>query len=123
MAPYIDGFIVPIPRAQLETYKASAEQIAAIWKEHGALEYCECVGDDLEIEGTRSFNKIAGAGEDEVVIFGYTVFPSREARDQACAQVPADPRIPDLVAPLIDPSRFIFDASRMVYGGFQTLVK
>ena len=123
MATYIDGFIVPIPRAQLETYKAASEQIAAIWKEYGALEYCECVGDDLDIEGTRSFKHAAGASEDEVVIFGWTIFPSREARDQACAKVPADPRMTGLVAPLIDPNRLIFDASRMVYGGFQALVK
>lgn len=123
MAQYIDGFILPIPKDQLETYMAAAEQIAAIWKEYGALDYRECVGDDLQIEGTRSFEACAGASEDEVVIFGWTVFASREARDLACSKVPADPRMTELVAPLLDPSRLIFDASRMVYGGFQALVQ
>lgn len=123
MKTYVDGFVLPIPKTQLETYRAAAEKIAAIWKEHGALEYHECVGDDLNVEGTRSFLECTGANEDEAVIFGWTVFASREARDQACEKVPADPRMAELIAPLIDPSSTIFDASRMVYGGFQALVE
>jgi len=122
MANYIDGFVLPIPRKHLDEYRKVAEQIAAIWKEYGAIDYCECVGDDLHIDGTRSFRECAGATEDEVVIFGWTVFPSREIRDHACEQVPADPRMTDLVAALIDPARLIFDAGRMLYGGFQALV-
>ena len=123
MANYIDGFVLPIPKEHLREYKAVAEQIAAIWKEYGALAYYECVGEDLEIEGTRSFLDAIKAMKDEVVIFGWTVFPSREARDLACEKVPEDPRMTELVAPLIDPSRPIFEASRMVYGGFNTLVE
>ena len=122
MPHYIDGFVLPIPRIYLETYRAAAEQIAAIWKEYGALDYREYVGDDLLIEGVRSFPDAANATKEEVVIFGWTVFPSREVRDHACEKVPADPRMTELVAPLIDPSKLIFDASRMVYGGFKTLV-
>ena len=123
MAQYVDGFVVPIPRQHIDAYKAAAEKIAAIWKEHGALEYHECIGDDLNIEGTRSFRESAAARDDEVVIFGWTVFASREDRDHACAKVPMDPRMTAIVAPLVDPSNLIFDASRMVYGGFQALVK
>ena len=122
MANYIDGFVLPIPKEHLYEYKAVANQVAAIWKEYGALDYYECVGDDLNIEGTRSFLDFIEARKDEVVIFGWTVFASREARDHACKKVPADPRMTELVAPLLDPSRLIFDASRMVYGGFQALV-
>lgn len=123
MANYIDGFVLPIPRAQLGTYRAAAEKIAAIWKEYGALEYRECMGDDLHMQGTKSFQEMVGAATEEVVIFGWTVFSSREARDRACEKVPADPRMAELVAPLIEPSRAIFDASRMVYGGFKALVE
>ena len=123
MANYVDGFVLPIPKEHLDEYREAAELIAAIWKEYGALAYCECVGDDLHTEGLRSFVESAGAKEDEVVIFGWTVFATREARDYACEKVPADPRMAQLVTPLIDPTKLIFDASRMVYGGFQALVE
>lgn len=123
MSKYIDGFVLPVPKAHLETYQQAAQQIAAIWKEHGALAYQEYVGDDLQHAGTRSFADLVGAKEDEVVVFGWTVFPSNEIRDQACAKVPADPRMKALVAPLIDPARTIFHADRMAYGGFRSLVQ
>ena len=122
MANYIDGFVLPVPRKHLDEYRHAAETIAEIWKEHGALAYHEYVGDDLELQGTRSFTDCANAKEGEVIVFGWVVFESRETRDRANAQVPADPRMKDLVAPLTDASRLIFDASRMVYGGFQSLV-
>ena len=123
MTNYIDGFILPIPRQHLEEYQRVAETVATVWKEYGALAYFEFVGDDLHLEGTRSFAEAVNATADEAIIFGWVVFPSREVRDQANAQVPADPRMADLVGPLTDPSRMIFDASRMVYGGFRPLVQ
>lgn len=123
MANYIDGFLLPIPKKHLDEYQRVASRIGEIWKEHGALAYFECVGDDLRPEGTRSFIDMVGATEDEAVIFGWTIFESKAARDLACAKVPADPRMEAIVAPLIDPSRLIFDASRMVYGGFNPLVQ
>lgn len=123
MSNYIDGFVLPIPQDQLNEYKGIAEKIADIWKEYGALAYFEYVGDDLYLEGTRSFTELVDATEDEVIIFGWVVFESREARDLANSKVPADPRMKDLITPLIDPSRPIFDASRMVYGGFHPLVR
>ena len=119
MKHYVDGFVLPVPKKHLEEYMAAAEQIASIWKEYGALDYLECIGDDLHMKGTRSFPEIVGASDDEVVIFGWTVFASREARDQACKKIPEDPRMAALVAPLTDPSNLIFDATRMVYGGFR----
>ena len=123
MTNYIDGFVLPIPQNHLDEYKRVAEKVAEIWKEHGALAYYEYVGDDLELEGTRSFTEVLDAKEGESVVFGWVVFPSREVRDLANAQVPADPRMTDLIAPLTDPSRIIFDAKRMVYGGFRPLVQ
>ena len=95
MAHYIDGFVLPVPRGRLSEYKRLVEAAAEIWKEHGALEYWEYVGDDLKLEGT--------------IVFGWVVFDSREARDLANEKVAADPRMADL----IDSSNSGFDAKRM----------
>jgi len=123
MANYIDGFVLPIPRIHLNEYKSVAEKVAEIWKEYGALAYFEYVGEDLKLEGTRSFIDVVDLKEDEVIIFGWVIFSSKEIRDTANNQVPTDSRMAELVAPLTDPKRLIFDAERMVYGGFQPLVQ
>jgi uncharacterized protein YbaA (DUF1428 family) len=122
MAHYIDGFVLPVPRDRLNEYKRVVEAVAEIWKEHGALDYWEYVGDDLKLQGTRSFTDLVAATEDETIVFGWVVFDSREARDLANEKVAADPRMADLIDPLIDPSNPVFDAKRMAYGGFQSLV-
>ena len=122
MSNYIDGFILPIPQKHLEEYKQVAKLVAEVWKEYGALAYFEYVGDDMKLEGTRSFTEAVKSKEDETVIFGWVVFESKEARDNANAQVPHDKRMAELVGPLTDPARLIFDAERMVYGGFKPLV-
>ncbi len=118
MAHYIDGFVLPVPRQRLDAYKRVAEAVAKIWKEHGALDYREYVGDDLHLEGTRSFTDLAAAAEDEAIVFGWVVFDSREARDLANEKVAADPRMADLIGS----SNTGFDARRMGYGGFLPLV-
>ena len=123
MANYIDGYVLPVPRNHLDEYRKAAEAVAEIWKEYGALSYFEFVGDDLQLEGTRSFTDLLNANEDEAIVFGWVVFDSRETRDLANERVPADPRMADLISPLTDPSRLIFDARRMVYGGFLPLVQ
>ena len=123
MTNYIDGFVHPIPRIHLNEYRSVAEKVAEIWKEYGALAYFEYVGEDLTLEGTRSFIKTVDAKVDEAIVFGWVIFPSKETRDLANKQVPTDPRMTELVGPLTDPERLIFDASRMVYGGFQPLVQ
>lgn len=123
MANYIDGFVLPVPRIHLEEYKRVAEQVGKIWKEYGALAYIECFGDDLKLEGTRSFIEVVDLKEDEIVVFGWVLFPSKEVRDSANKQVPNDPRMVALVSPLTEAAKLIFDASRMVYGGFQPLVQ
>lgn len=122
MTNYIDGFVLPVPRDYINQYREVAKQVAQIWKEHGALAYFEYVGEDLKLEGTRSFPEFVGAKEDEAVIFGWVIFKSREARDLANKRVASDPRMPDLIDPLTDPTKTIFDAERMVYGGFQQFV-
>ena len=119
MAHYIDGFVLPIAREHLDEYKRVVEAAAEIWKEHGALDYWEYVGDDMKLEGTRSFTDLVAATEGETIVFGWVVFDSREARDLANEKVAADPRMADL----IDPSNPVFDVERMAYGGFQSLVR
>ena len=119
MAQYIDGFVLPIPKERLKEYKRVAEAVAEIWNEHGALDYCEYVGDDMTLEGTRSFTDAAASTENEVIVFGWVAFASREARDLANKKVASDPRMVDLV----DGSNTGFDARRMVYGGFKPLVR
>jgi uncharacterized protein YbaA (DUF1428 family) len=118
MAHYIDGFVFPIPRDRLNEYKRLAQAVAEIWKEHGALDYMEYVGDDMNREGTRSFTELVVDTEDETIVFGWVAFDSREARDRANEKVAADPRMT-----LIDSSNSGFDAKRMAYGGFRSLVR
>ena len=119
MANYVDGFVFPISRDRLDEYKRLAEAAADIWKEHGALDYREYIGDDLMLEGTRSFTDVVAAAEGEAIVFGWVIFESRAARDLANEKVAADPRM----AELMNSSNSGFDAERMAYGGFQTFVR
>ena len=120
---YIDGFVLPIAKNDLDTYKNAAQKIAIIWKEYGALDYAEFISDkSADLEGTRSFGQATNAKEGELVIFGWVKFSSREARDLANEKVSTDPRMQELMAPLVDPDRPIFEAQKMVYGGFHPLV-
>ena len=119
MADYIDGFVLPVSRDRLDEYKRLVEAVAEIWKQHGALDYREYVGDDLILEGTRSFTDLAAATESEAIVFGWVVFESRRARDLANKKVAADPRMADL----INSSNSGFDAERMAYGGFRSFVR
>ncbi len=119
MANYIDGFVLPVSRDRLDEYKLLVKAAADIWKEHGALEYREYVGDDLIRDGTRSFTDLAAATDGEVIVFGWVEFDSRTARDLANDKVAADPRMADL----IKSSNSGFDAERMAYGGFRSLVQ
>ncbi len=119
MAHYIDGFVLPVSRNRLDEYRRLVEAVAQIWKEHGALDYREYVGDDLVLEGTRSFTDLVAATEGETIVFGWVVFESREARDSANEKVAADPRMEEL----INSSGAGFDAERMAYGGFRSFVR
>lgn len=119
---YIDGFVFPIQRKHLNEYKKTAQKIAEIWKEYGALAYFEYVGEDLQLEGTRSFIEAVELKKDELVVFGWVLFSSKKARDLTNKQVPNDPRIKALMVALTSIDRLIFDASKMIYGGFQEFI-
>ncbi len=118
MPHYVDGFVHPIPNDCLEDYKHLATTIAGIWKEYGAIDYWECTGDDMQLEGTRPFPDVINANDDETVLFGWVVFESREARDLANEKVAADPRMGELMSAVESG----FDAQRMAYGGFQSFL-
>ena len=119
MADYIDGFVFPIQRDRLDNYRRLAEEFAKIWKEHGALDYREYVGDDLHLEGTRSFPDLVEVSDDEVIVFGWVMFDSRETRDRVNEKVASDPRVAELMAS----THSGFDPSRMAYAGFKPLVQ
>ena len=122
MKRYVDGFVLPVPKHRVTDYQAIAEAASKIWKEHGALEYWECVGDDLDTECSRSFNEMTAAKGDETVIFAWVVFESREARDTANEEIIADPRMAELVTGLTNSENPIIDFQRMAHGGFKELV-
>lgn len=103
MTQYIHGFELPVLRIHLNEYKSVAENVAEIWKEYGAIAYFEYVGEDLKLEGTRSFIEVVDLKEDEVIVFGWVLFPSKETRDLANKQVSNDPRMAELVAPVDRP--------------------
>jgi uncharacterized protein YbaA (DUF1428 family) len=120
--PYIDGFVLPVPKANLAEYKGMSSAVAQIWKEHGAISYSEFVADDETMPGTLSFSDLMKTDEDNVLIFGWVLFQSKLERDLANERVAADLRMTDLVAPLTQSSRIIFDAKKMAFGGFKQLV-
>lgn len=115
---YVDGFVLPIPKKQVGFYKKMAGAAGKIWREHGALEFRECVGDDLNIKGVVSFPKIARAKSTETVFFSYIVYKSKAHRDKVNANVMKDPRIAKMIT-----KKMPFDMKRMAYGGFKVLVK
>ena len=116
---YVDGFVLPVPKKNVQVYRRIAQKAGKIWKEHGALEYRECVGDDLNIKMMLSFLKLAKAKRGETVFFSWIVYKSRAHRDSVNAKVMKDPRI----AAMMDDKSMPFDVKRMAYGGFKALVE
>jgi uncharacterized protein YbaA (DUF1428 family) len=114
---YADGFLLPIHKDNLDAYRKMARKAGKIWMEHGALQYCECVGEDLAIPKVLSFTKSAKVKEGETVIFAWIVYKSRAHRDQVNAKVMADPRMAKIA-----PKDMPFDMKRMAYSGFEMLV-
>jgi uncharacterized protein YbaA (DUF1428 family) len=119
MAQYVDGFVLPIPKEKVGVYRSIAEQAARIWREHGALEYRECIAEDMDAKEMVAFPRLAGASPDETVVFAWIIFESRASRDEVNAKVMADERLKGMC----DENEVPFDYKRMAYGGFQTLVK
>lgn len=116
---YVDGYVVPVPEGQVEAYRKIAEQSGKIWKEHGALEYKECVMEDSEDKGfCATFPHAFQAKDGETITFAYVVYKDRAHRDEVNAKVMADPRLHEIC----DPENMPFEARRMAYGGFNTIV-
>ena len=119
---YVDGYVLPIPKKNLSAYRRMAQKAAGIWREHGALEYRECVGDDLEVAaaafGAVPFPRNLKLKRGETVVFSWVVFKSRAHRDRVNAKVMKDKRIAGM-----DLKSMPFDAKRMIYGGFKVIVE
>ena len=114
---YVDGFVLAVPRRKLEAYQRLSRAAGKVWREHGALEYRECVGDDLRIKMGMPFPRLARVKPGEVVVFSWIVYKSRAARDRVNAKVMKDPRI---TKTMTEPMPF--DVKRMSYGGFKVIV-
>jgi uncharacterized protein YbaA (DUF1428 family) len=119
MHRYVDGFVVPVPTDNLEAYRRMARKAGKIWKEYGALEYVECVGDDVKPGKVTSFPQAVKLKPNETVVFSWIVYKSRAHRDSVNAKVMKDPRL----APMMDPKSLPFDGKRMFWGGFKTLLE
>ena len=118
MPVYVDGFLLPVPKKNLAAYKRMAALGAKVWMEHGALDYRECVGDDLAVKGMLGFPKVIKSKTNEVVVLAYITYKSRAHRDRTNAKVMKDPRL----AKLMTGKSMPFDVKRMAMGGFTTLV-
>ena len=118
MPRYVDGFVLPVPKRNLDAYRRQARKAAKVWREHGALEYRECVADDVKAGKITSFPQSVKRKRDETVVFSWIVFKSRAHRDRVNAKVMKDPRLADMM----DPKAMPFDSKRMIYGGFSVLV-
>ena len=115
---YVDGFVLAVPKSKLKAYQKLSRTAGKVWREHGALEYRECAGDDLKTKMGVPFPKLAKAKAGETVIFSWIVYASRAARDRINAKVMKDPRIRECC----DTKNMPFDCKRMCYGGFKVLV-
>ena len=114
---YVDGFVVPVPKSKIDAYKQFSEKAGQVWKEHGALEYIECIGDDVKPGKVTSFPQAVQLKPDEVVVFSWILYESREHRDRVNAAVMSDLRLKDM-----DSKSMPFDGQRMFFGGFQMLL-
>jgi uncharacterized protein YbaA (DUF1428 family) len=115
---YVDGFVVPVPKARLAEYKKMARKAGRIWMEYGALQYVESVADDVKPGKWTSFPQSVKLKDDEVVVFSYIVYANRKARDSINAKVMKDKRL----EAYMDPAKLPFDGKRMFFGGFKQMI-
>ena len=115
---YVDGFLLPVPKRKVNAYLEMSRKAGKVWKAHGALEYRECVGDDLNIKNTTGFPKVVKTKAGETVVFSWIVYKSRAHRDAVNKKVMSDPRLADY-----DPKDMPADMSRMIFGGFKAIVE
>lgn len=119
MPRYVDGFVIPIAKKNLPAYTKMAKLAGKIWAEYGAVEYVECVGDELTTKLIGSpFPKMAKLKKSETIVFSWIVYKSKAHRNRVCAKVMSDPRL----APMMNPAKMPFDMKRMAMGGFRTIV-
>jgi uncharacterized protein YbaA (DUF1428 family) len=116
---YVDGFVVPVPTKNLKVYHSMAQKAGKVWREHGALDYRECVADDVKMGKWTSFPRSVKLKRGETVIFSWVTYKSRAHRDRVLAKVMKDPRL----AKSMDPKAMPFDGKRMIYGGFKSFVE
>jgi uncharacterized protein YbaA (DUF1428 family) len=114
---YVDGFLLAVPKARLDEYKKMAELAGEVWMSHGALSYVECLGDDVPYGELTSFPRAVQAKEDEIVVFSWITYASREARDEINKKVMSDPRLEG------DVNNMPFDGKRMIFGGFSPFIE
>ena len=115
--PYVDGFVLAVPKANLDAYKDLARLAGGVWKEYGAIDYVESIGDDVPYGELTSFPRAVQATDDEIVVFAWAVYESRQSRDAVMAKVMADPRLTPDWGPMP------FDMKRMIFGGFQPFIE
>ncbi len=115
---YVDGFIVPVPKKKLAAYRSMARLSGKVWREHGAVDYRECIADDVKAGKHTSFPQSVKLKPTETVVFSWIVYKSRSHRDRVVAKVMKDPRL----AKIMNPKAMPFDGKRLIYGGFETLV-
>jgi len=115
---YVDGYVLPLPKKNVEAYRRMAQKAGKVWRDHGALEYIECIADDVKPGKHTSFPQSVKLKPAETVVFAYIVFKSRAHRDRVNAKVMKDPRLADMM----DPKAMPFDGKRMFWGGFKVLV-
>jgi uncharacterized protein YbaA (DUF1428 family) len=114
---YVDGFVIPVQKAKLDAYKAMARLGAEVWKDHGALAYCETLGDDVPYGEVTSFPRAVQAQDDEIIVFSWIVYENKESRNAIMSKVMSDPRLEDQMD---NPP---FDGKRMIFGGFEMFLQ
>lgn len=114
---YVDGFVLAVPKENLDAYKEMARKASEVWMDHGALSYVECVADDVPYGELTSFPRAVQAKDDEVVVFSWATYPDRASRDEIMKKVMADPRM------TYDPAKMPFDGKRMIFGGFEPFIE
>jgi len=119
MARYVDGFVIPVPKKEVAAYRRLARRAGKLWREHGAVEFVECIADDVKPGKTTSFPQSVKLKRGEVVFFSWITFKSRSHRDRVNARVMADPRLQKMMRNEKAP----FDGKRMIYGGFKSVVE
>jgi len=114
---YVDGFVLAVPKQNLDKYKDIARKASEVWKEYGALDYVECIADDVPYGEVTSFPRAVQAKDDEIVVFSWATYKDRQSRDDVMKKVMADPRMQD------DQYKSVFDGKRMIWGGFEPFIE